>query len=137
MTRRNRLRVAVAALAAVVALGACGSDTVVREVEKVDIEDASLVIQDMGDRLTIIDVRTADEFAAGHLEGAVNLDLEGGQFSSLIEALPKNGAYLVYCHTGRRSALAADAMVKAGFTNVRDMGGIADWEAAGLPVVTG
>lgn len=125
------------ALSAVVAFAGCGSDAVVRDVEKVSVEDASLVIEDMGDRLTVIDVRTPDEFAAGHLEGAVNLDLEGGQFSTLIADLPKNEAYLVYCQSGRRSALAADTMVKAGFTNVRDMGGIADWQAAGLPVVTG
>ncbi len=125
------------ALSAVMALAGCGNDPVVRDVEKVSVEDASLVIEDMGDRLTVIDVRTPEEFAAGHLEGAVNLDLEGGQFSALIEDLPKNEAYLVYCHTGRRSAIAADTMVEAGFTNVRDMGGIADWEAAGLPVVTG
>ena len=44
---------------------------------------------------------------------------------------------MVYCHSGRRSAIAADAMVAAGFTQVYDVGGIADWEAAGLPVVTG
>ena len=125
------------ASALVLTAAGCGNDAVVRDVEKVSVEDASLVIDDMGDRLTVIDVRTPDEFATGHLEGAINLDLEGGQFSKLIESLPKNGAYLVYCHTGRRSALAADTMVKAGFTNVRDMGGIADWEAAGLPVVTG
>lgn len=115
----------------------CSKESVVRDVEPVTPADGSLLIHDMGDRLTIIDVRTPEEFASGHLEGAVNLDLEGGQFSRLIEGLPKNEAYLVYCHSGRRSALAAETMVKAGFTNVRDMGGIADWQAAGYPVVTG
>ena len=127
-------------LAALVLVGvgaACSKDAVVRDVEAVTPADGSLLIHDMGDRLTIIDVRTPEEFAAGHLDGAVNLDLEGGQFSRLIDDLPKNEAYLVYCHTGRRSALAAETMVKAGFTNVRDMGGIADWQAAGYPVVTG
>ncbi len=131
----RRVLVAIAVLAAV-AVG-CSKEAVVRDVEVVTPADGSLLMHDMGDRLTIIDVRTPDEFAAGHIDGAVNLDLEGGQFSKLIEELPKNEAYLVYCHTGRRSALAADTMVKAGFTNVRDMGGIADWEAAGYPVVTG
>lgn len=128
----------VLAVLALVLVGVgCSKDAVVRDVEQVTPADGSLLIHDMGDRLTIIDVRTPEEFAAGHLDGAVNLDLEGGQFSRLIAELPKNEAYLVYCHTGRRSALAAETMVKAGFTNVRDMGGIADWQAAGYPVVTG
>jgi phage shock protein E len=132
---RRRVLVILATLV-VVAVG-CSKEDVVREVEAVTPADGSLLIHDMGDRLTVIDVRTPEEFAAGHLDGAVNLDLEGGQFSKLIDQLPKNEAYLVYCHTGRRSALAAETMVKAGFTNVRDMGGIADWQSAGYPVVTG
>ncbi len=133
----NRSVLFVVAAAFSVALAGCGSDAVVRDVQKISAAEGSSVMQDMGDRLTVVDVRTPTEFAAGHVEGATNLDLEGGQFSQLIESLPKNEAYLVYCQSGRRSALAADAMVQAGFTNVRDMGGIADWQAAGLPVVTG
>ena len=53
------------------------------------------------------------------------------------EALDPSATYIVYCQSGRRSALAAAAMVEAGFTQVFDMGGIQDWLAAGLPVVTG
>ena len=127
----------VAALVLGAAGVGCSKDAQVRDVEVITPADGSLLIHDMGDRLTIIDVRTPEEFAAGHIDGAVNLDLEGGQFSTLIVDLPKNEAYLVYCHTGRRSALAADTMAKAGFTDVRDMGGIADWQSAGYPVVTG
>ena len=86
------------------------------------------LIQQLGTALTIIDVRTPEEFAAGHIEGAVNLDLEGGQFSALIEPLDRTRPYMVYCHSGRRSALAADAMVAAGFTDVHDLGGISRLE---------
>lgn len=99
--------------------------------------DGAALIESMGAELTVIDVRTPGEFAAGHLEGAVNMDVEGGQFSALIADLPTDGAYMVYCQSGRRSALAAQAMIDAGFTQVYDLGGIADWQAAGLPVVTG
>lgn len=87
--------------------------------------------------VTVIDVRTPAEFAAGHVEGAVNLDVEGGQFSASLADLDPAATYIVYCQSGRRSALAAAAMVAAGFTEVHDMGGIQDWTAAGLPVVTG
>ncbi len=90
---------------------------------------------DSGVPLTIIDVRTPDEFAAGHLQGAVNSDVEGGAFSAFIATLDKNATYVVYCRSGRRSAIAANAMAQAGFTDVHDIGGIADWEAAGYPVV--
>lgn len=90
---------------------------------------------DSGAELTIIDVRTPEEFAAGHLEGAVNSDIEGGKFSAYIATLDKDATYVVYCHSGRRAALAAQAMADAGFTDVHDIGGIADWQAAGYPVV--
>ncbi|MFM2077610.1 MAG: Rhodanese-like domain, partial [Actinomycetota bacterium] len=53
-----------------------------------------------------------------------------------IENLARDGEYAVYCHSGRRSAIAAATMVAAGFTRVHDLGGIVDWQAAGLPVVT-
>lgn len=87
--------------------------------------------------VTVIDVRTAPEFTAGHVEGAINIDVEGGAFSAGIAGLDPSATYIVYCQSGRRSALAAAAMVEAGFTQVFDMGGIQDWLAAGLPVVTG
>ena len=118
--------------AAAVATDGAGTGAV-----KVSPTDGAALIESMGAELTVIDVRTPGEFAAGHLEGAVNMDVEGGQFSALIADLPTDGAYMVYCQSGRRSALAAQAMIDAGFTQVYDLGGIADWQAAGLPVVTG
>ena len=106
-------------------------------VERVTPEQGRQILTDQAGAITLIDVRTPEEFAQGHLEGAVNMDLEGGQFSAEIAGLPKDAAYMVYCHSGRRSALAAQAMSDAGFSNVYDLGGIAAWQAAGFPVVTG
>lgn len=99
--------------------------------------DGRALMQQLGNELTVLDVRTATEFATGHVEGAVNLDYEGGQLAKELGTLDPSKPYLVYCHSGRRAALAAQAMVAAGFTKVYDMGGIIDWQAAGLPVVTG
>lgn len=113
------------------------SDVAATGAVKVSPTDGAALIESMGTELTVIDVRTPAEFAAGHLDGAVNMDVEGGQFSAMIADLPKDAAFMVYCQSGRRSALAAQAMVDAGFTEVYDLGGIADWQAAGLPVVTG
>ncbi len=89
-----------------------------------------------GTALTLIDVRTPVEFAEGHIEGAVNADIEGGAFSQYIADLDKDAVYVVYCRSGRRSALAAQAMEAAGFTKVYDLGGIVDWQAAGYPLVS-
>jgi rhodanese-related sulfurtransferase len=140
---------AVAAFVALPLLGACGSDTTSGAVAttlapaassgaitKVSPVDGQALIAKMGGGLTVIDVRTPSEFAAGHLAHAVNMDLEGGQFSQRIASLPKGAAYMVYCHSGRRSAIAAATMASAGFTTIYDLGGIAAWQAAGLPVVT-
>lgn len=103
---------------------------------KIDPNEGASLIESNGEALTIIDVRTPEEFAAGHIEGAININLEGGSFSTEIASLDPSAAYIVYCQSGRRSAIAAETMVAAGFTEIHDMGGIADWIAAGLPVVT-
>ena len=79
----------------------------------------------------VIDVRTPAEYAAGHIAGAQNIDVEAADFGTRIATLDKKGAYLVYCHSGRRSGLAADQMAKAGFTDIVDGGAMADLVAAG------
>lgn len=106
-------------------------------VENLAPEEGAALIEQLGSALTVIDVRTPAEFAEGHLDGATNLDLEGGAFTAALADLDHEAAYVVYCHSGRRSALAAQAMIDAGFTEVYDLGGIADWIGAGLPVVAG
>ena len=86
--------------------------------------------------VTVVDVRTPEEYAAGHLEGAVNMNVEGPDFSTQIATLDKNGTVAVYCHSGRRSAIAADQLASAGFTSIVNLkGGIADLQAAGAPIV--
>ena len=94
--------------------------------------DAATAAGMVGTR-TVIDVRTPGEYAAGHIAGAENIDVEGGTFAQQIKSLDPNGAYLVYCHSGRRSAIAADQMAAAGFTDIVDGGGMASLIAAGAP----
>jgi rhodanese-related sulfurtransferase len=69
--------------------------------------------------------------------GATNLDLSGGVFEAELGSLDPAGTYLLYCRSGNRSAQAAQLMAEAGFTSVYDMGGFADWQAAGGAVATG
>ena len=86
----------------------------------------------------VVDVRTPGEYAAGHVDGAVNIDVESADFATQIATLPKDTTYAVYCRSGRRSALATDQMADAGFTTLVNLqGGVADLQAAGAPIVTG
>jgi len=86
---------------------------------------------------TIIDVRTPEEFASGHLEGATNINLQSSGFTSQIQSLPKDSSYVVYCRSGNRSAEAVAQMKAAGFTNVVDAGGLQEAsDTTGVPVLS-
>ncbi|MGI9143896.1 MAG: rhodanese-like domain-containing protein [Candidatus Planktophila sp.] len=84
----------------------------------------------------VLDVRTAAEFIEGHLENAINVDVEGSQFEMSIAQLDKTKSYAVYCRSGRRSGIAVEKMNNAGFTSLFNLDvGIIDWQNQGLPVV--
>ena len=84
----------------------------------------------------IIDVRTPEEFQAAHLDGAVNLDLNSGQFAQSIQNLDPEQTYLIYCRSGNRSAQATQLLRQAGFEKVQDLGSLEDAAAAtGVTVV--
>ena len=86
-------------------------------------------------QIQLVDVRTPGEYAEGHLEGAINIDYNGDNFSEEIEALTKTMAVYVYCRSGGRSARAAGVLSEKGFTEVYDLkGGILSWQEKGLPV---
>lgn len=78
----------------------------------------------------VLDVRMQQEYDAGHIANAVLLPLpliEAGD-AAVAKALPdKDAEILVYCRSGRRSAIAANALINMGYTNVLDFGGINDW----------
>ena len=78
--------------------------------------------------VTIVDVRTAEEYAAGHIPGAINVPLDSIG-STQPEALPDlDAALIVYCRTGVRSLQASKALVAIGYTDVNDLdGGITGW----------
>lgn len=92
---------------------------------------------ELTDETVIVDVRTGDEYAAGHLEGAVNVDVSAADFDSRISELPLDGRYVVYCASGNRSAAAVLRMTELGFTDLDDAGGIsAASSSTGVDVVT-
>ncbi|NNE72894.1 MAG: rhodanese-like domain-containing protein [Acidimicrobiales bacterium] len=88
--------------------------------------------------LIVLDVRTPEEFAEGHLEGAMMIDFYRDDFAEQIAALDPEVPYLLYCRSGNRSGQTAEIMTSLGFADVADVnGGILAWAEAGLPIVTG
>lgn len=84
---------------------------------------------------TVIDVRTPEEYAAGHVEGARLIDVQSESFDDEVATLDPELTYVVYCRSGNRSAQAAGRMAAAGFT-VLDGGALDDMTAAGWPEST-
>lgn len=92
-------------------------------------------IQEAG--VVILDVRTRGEFNEGHIENAINIDVESSSFQSEIAKLDKSKTYAVYCRSGRRSADAVAKMSEQKFTSLVNLnGGVIDWSNAGFLLVT-
>ena len=113
-------------------LGACGNDTDNTNegenamYEQITAEDAKKIM-DSGDEHIILDVREQYEFDAGHIPGAVLLPYTEIE-SKAEDMLPdKDKQILVYCRSGRRSRIAAEALARLGYTNIKEFGGIIDW----------
>jgi rhodanese-related sulfurtransferase len=129
------LSTALAGAAAALLLFTSACSTGTDAVEKVEPTRAVQII-DAG-KHTVIDVRTPGEYAAGHVQGAENIDVMSPDFEQQVGRLDKGGRYLVYCQSGNRSSSAAEKMAELGFTQVVDGGGIVSLQAAGAPVVVG
>jgi phage shock protein E len=84
----------------------------------------------------IIDVRTPTEFAAGHLEGATNIDVQAPDFATRIGQLSPDGTYIVYCKSGNRAGQAITQMTALGFTDMVNAGSVGDASSAtGIAIV--
>lgn len=102
----------------------------------VSAEEGAALQRDAPDDLVILDVRTPEEFAGGHLEGAVLIDFYSDDFAEQLADLDPSVPYLVYCRSGNRSGQATATMEGLGFSDVSDIdGGILAWDEAGLPTV--
>ena len=134
--RLARRPVAVLWLFSLVALvGACGGDAQAG-VRVVPVNEAADVFENQPEGLVILDVRTPEEFDAGHLEGATLIDFYEPDFADRIADLDRDTPYLLYCRSGNRSGSAAELMEELGFTDVTDVdGGINAWVDASQPVV--
>ena len=103
--------------------------------ENTDVQGFAELIADSS--VVILDVRTASEFAEGHIQGAILIDQGQPDFMEKAKAaLPKDKTIAVYCRSGRRSANAAGKLGDIGYKCVNLKGGIIAWKEAGKPVIT-
>lgn len=92
--------------------------------QKLDVENVQLV-----------DVRTPEEFAEGHLPNAINVNVMDDNFDAEMAKLDKEKSVMVYCKSGGRSAKAASKLKVQGFKNISDLdGGITSWKQADKPI---
>ena len=116
-------------LLAVMMLTACGrSDKQTQGAGYMNItaEEAKRIM-DSEEGYIILDVREQDEYDAGHIPGAILIPYTQIE-EKADEMLPdKDQLILVYCRSGRRSKIAAEALVELGYTNIKEFGGIIDW----------
>jgi len=128
--------VVVAVLLLVAGCGG-GAETATREavIETISPAAAADLVAVPPSGLVVLDVRTPEEFGAGRLAGAVNLDFYATTFADDLAGLDREAPYLLYCRSGNRSAEAREMMRSLGFLEVHEIaGGIVAWAEAGLPL---
>ena len=108
-------------------LTACGkSSEKAPAYEQISAEQAKTIMDTETDYI-IIDARTSEEFAEGHIENAILIPEYEIKDRAEKELPDKEQLILVYCRSGRRSKIASEELVKLGYTNVKEFGGIIDW----------
>ena len=124
----KRILIAVSvALMLVPLLAGCKSDKSNSPYEQITPAEAKAII-DSEEGFIILDVRTPEEFAAGHIAGAILIpDYEIGEKAERV-LTDKDQLILVYCRSGRRSKNAASELAALGYTNIKEFGGINDWK---------
>ena len=109
---------------------ACGQ----QNFENADVAGFAELVADSS--VVVLDVRTASEYAEGHIEGSINIDQGQSDFMEKARAaLPADRKIAIYCRSGRRSANAAGRLADEGYLCVNLKGGIIAWKESGKAVV--
>ena len=113
-------------------MSGCKSDNYITSVSATEFEN-----EIKADSVQLLDVRTPQEYAEGHIAGALNIDIKSDDFRQIAEKeLSKDSIILVYCRSGRRSMDAAEILTGLGYKVVNLKGGITEWKEDGLPMTT-
>jgi len=133
------LVLSVSLVIGVALMGGCAPsevETPTQIIENITPQEASTLIQNNQNNpdFVIIDVRTSEELADGHIENAINIDYYSETFRDELNNLDKSKTYLIYCRSGNRSAKALNRMAELNFREVYNiLEGIVRWKAEGLP----
>ena len=107
--------------------GCASSNNQANTYRSITMDDAvTMMAQETGN--IILDVRRPDEYAAGHIPNAINVPNESIGTDEIPELPNKDQLIMVYCRSGRRSKEASEKLVKLGYTNIVEFGGILDWK---------
>jgi rhodanese-related sulfurtransferase len=133
---RSRTSLTAIALSAALVLGACGGSTATDStLELTSAADIAEIVDAPPADLVILDIRTPEEFSAGHLAGAINIDYYAADFEAQLSGLDLNVPYVMYCNSGNRSSNALPLMDSIGFEEVYELdGGIQAWYSGGYPI---
>ena len=133
--RRKIVKKLIPILLSALMLGGCAviSDSQTNTYRQITMDEAvNMMAQETG--YIILDVRRPDEFAAGHIPNAINVPNETIDTAEIPELPDKDQLIMVYCRSGRRSKEASEKLVKLGYANIVEFGGILDWKGE---IVTG
>ena len=125
MRKIKRLLPFILSLVLLASCGAPGSSS--SGYRQISMDEAVKMMRDEKDYI-ILDVRRPDEFAEGHIPGAINVPNEEIGTAEIADLPDKSQLILVYCRSGRRSKEASEKLVKLGYTNIVEFGGILDWK---------
>ena len=113
-------------LMALLLLAGCGAQSEESTYRQVNAEEAATMMEEESGYI-ILDVRTAQEYSEKHIPGAINIPNETIGTEDIPELPDKEHLILVYCRSGNRSKQASEKLVKLGYTNIVEFGGINDW----------
>ena len=113
-------------LMALLLLAGCGAQSEESTYRQVNAEEADSMMEEESGYI-ILDVRTAQEYSEKHIPGAINIPNETIGTEDIPELPDKEQLILVYCRSGNRSKQASEKLVKLGYTNIVEFGGINDW----------
>ena len=113
-------------LMALLLLAGCGAQSEESTYRQINAEEAATLMEEESSYI-ILDVRTAEEYSEKHIPGAINIPNEGIGDQDIPELPDKEQLILVYCRSGNRSKQASEKLVKLGYTNIVEFGGINDW----------
>ena len=123
---KKMIRFMMLFLTALLLLAGCGARPEKSAYRQVTMEEAAAMMREESGYI-ILDVRTAEEYSEKHIPGAVNVPNEIIGSAGIPELPDKAQLILVYCRSGNRSKQASEKLVKLGYTNIVEFGGINDW----------